>query len=138
MGLDLRDAEVFLAVVRQGSFGRAATELVITQPAVSERIRHLERVCGRPLFERTTRGASLMPAGERLLPYAQRCLALAEEALESVRHSEGVVSLTVAVHSTFAQRAIPVVLGALAEVPRRVAIRDAHSHEVEALVVDGV
>ena len=138
MGLELRDAEVFLAVARQGSFGRAATELVITQPAVSERIRHLERACGRSLFERTTKGAALTPAGERLLPYAQRCLALADEALESVRRSDGVASLTVALHSTFAQRLIPMILGALSEVPRRVAIRDAHSHEVEALVGDGV
>jgi DNA-binding transcriptional LysR family regulator len=138
MGLDLRDAEVFVTVARHGSFGRAATELVVTQPAVSERVRHLERVCGRRLFERTTRGASLTPAGERLLPYAHRCLALADEALEIVRRSEGVAALAVAVHSTFAQRVIPMVLGALAEVPRRVTIRDAHSHEVEALVVDGV
>ena len=138
MGLELRDAEVFLAVARQGSFGRAATELVITQPAVSERMRHLERACGRSLFERTTKGATLTPAGERLLPYAQRCLALADEALESVRRSDGVASLTVALHSTFAQRLIPMILGALAQVPRRVTIRDAHSHEVETLVGDSV
>ncbi len=138
MGLELRDAEVFLAVARQGSFGRAATELLVTQPAVSERIRHLERACGRRLFERTTKGAALTPAGERLLPYAQRCVALADDALECVRQSEGVDALTVALHSTFAQRLIPMILGALARVPRRVTIRDAHSHEVEALVIDGV
>jgi DNA-binding transcriptional LysR family regulator len=138
MGLELRDAEVFLAVARQGSFGRAATELVVTQPAVSERIRHLERACGRPLFERTTKGAALTPAGELLLPYAQRCVALAEEALESIRRSDGLASLTVALHSTFAQRLIPMILGALSDIPRRVTIRDAHSHEVEALVGDGV
>jgi DNA-binding transcriptional LysR family regulator len=138
MALDLRDIEVFLAVVRQGSFGRAATELVITQPAVSERVRHLERVIGGRLFERTSRGAVLTEPGEHLLPYAQRCIALAEEAVESARRVGGPPHLTVAVHSTFAQRIVPLVLGALAEVPRRVSVRDAHSHEVASLVLDGV
>lgn len=138
MTLDLRDVEVFLAVVRQNSFGRAATELTITQPAVSERVRHLERVIGTRLFERTTRGAALTPAGELLVPYAQRCVALADEAIEVTRQSEESPRLVIAVHSTFAMRVVPLVLGALAAAPHRVAVRDAHSHEVEALVLDGV
>ena len=41
-------------------------------------------------------------------------------------------------HSTFAQRIVPFVLGALVAVPRRVRVRDAHSHEVASLVLDGV
>jgi len=135
--LDPRDLEVFLAVERQGSFGRAAVELLVTQPAVSERVRHLERVVGRPLFERTTRGAALTTAGETLLPYARRCVALAEEAVEAVRAAEGVPALVVAVHAMFAPRALPLVLGALAELPRRVSVRDAHSDVVTALVLDG-
>jgi len=138
MSLDLRDLEVFLAVTRQGSFGRAANELRVSQPAVSERIRHLERVVGTRVFERTTRGATLTPAGEQLLPYARRCAALAGEALEVMRQHDGHPRLVVAVHSTFAPRVVPLVLGALARLPRRVSIRDAHSHEVEALVLDGV
>ena len=138
MALDLRDVEVFLAVVRQGSFGRAATELMVTQPAVSERVRHLERVIGGPLFERTSRGAVLTRSGEHLLPYAQRCIALAEEAVESARRVDGLPHLVLAVHSTFAQRIVPLVLGALVDVPRRVTVRDAHSNEVASLVLDGV
>jgi len=138
MGLDLRDLEVFLAVARKGSFGRAANELLVSQPAVSERIRHLERVVGTRVFDRTTRGATLTPAGEQLLPYAQRCAALADEAVEVVQQRERHPRLVVAVHSTFAPRVVPLVLGAIADLPRRVAIRDAHSHEVEALVIDGV
>ena len=138
MALDLRDLEVFLAVARRGSFGRAAGELLVSQPAVSERIRHLERVVGTPVFERTTRGATLTPAGEQLLPFAQRCAAIAAEAVEAVQQGERHPRLVIAVHSTFAPRVLPLVLGALAHTPRRVAVRDAHSHEVEALVLDGV
>jgi DNA-binding transcriptional LysR family regulator len=138
MTLDLRDLEVFLAVVRRGSFSSAAGELLVSQPAVSERVRHLERVVGTRMFDRTTLGATLTPAGEQLLPFAQRCATLADEAVEVVRTSAHHPRLVIAVHSTFAPRVLPVVLGALANTPRRVAVRDAHSHEVETLVVDGV
>src|SRR6476660_8679257 len=138
MALDLRDLEFFLAVARHGSFGRAAAALIVSQPAVSERMRHLERVVGADVFERTARGAVLTAAGEQLLPYAERCTALASEAEEAIRGSEHFPRFVIAVHSTFAHRVVPMVLGALASLPRRVAVRDAHSHEVEALVLDGV
>jgi DNA-binding transcriptional LysR family regulator len=138
MDLDLRDLSFFLAVDRQGSFGRAATELLVSQPAVSERIRHLERVVGSALFDRTSRGAVLTPAGTALLPYARRCVALAQETLEAARHAQGAPALVIAVHSTFAPRITPFVLGTLGALPRRVSVRDAHSDEVRELVLDGV
>src|SRR5262245_3125265 len=102
MGLDLRDLEFFLAVARTGSFGRAATALLVTQPAVSDRVRHLERVVGTEVFERTARGAVLTAAGEQLLPYAERCTALADEGLEAVQERAHHARFVVAVHSTFA------------------------------------
>jgi DNA-binding transcriptional LysR family regulator len=136
--LALRDLSVFLAVSRTGSFGRAANELAVTQPAVSERVRHLERVVGRRLFERSARGATLTPAGEQLLPYAERCLAVATEALDATRRADDVPQFIVAMHSTFAPRVVPTLLAALRDLPRRVTVRDAHSHEVRALVLDGV
>lgn len=138
VNLNLRDLVFFLTVEREGSFGRAATELVVTQPAVSERIRHLERVVGRPVFERTGRGAVLTPAGAALLPYARRCVALAQETIEAARQAEGAPALVIAVHSAFAQRVVPFVLGTLTTMPRRVAIRDVHSEVVPALLLDGI
>ena len=137
MALDLRDLEVFLAVVRNGSFGRAASALIVTQPAVSDRIRHLERVVGTEVFERTARGAVLTAAGEQLLPYAERCTALATEAVEAIQEGEHFPRFVVAVHSTFAPRVVPMVLGALAS-SRGASPCETHSHEVEALVLDGV
>ena len=136
--LSLTDLEVVLAVDREGSFGRAAHALMMTQPAVSERVRHLERVVGRRLFERTTRGALPTVAGAALVPYARRCLALADEAVDAAREADGSRSLVVAVHSTFAQRVVPRVLAASAPLERRVAIRDVHSEQVASLLVDGV
>lgn len=136
MELGLRDLAIFLEVERQGSFGRAANELQVSQPAISERVRHLERTVGRALFDRTNRGAILTAAGTAMLPYARRCVALAEESLEAARRADGVPPLVIAVHSTFAQRIVPFVLGTVRTLPRRVTVRDAHSEEVPALVLD--
>ncbi len=129
---------VFLAVVRDGSFGRAATSLLISQPAVSERIAGLERTVGTDLFARGNRGATLTPAGERLLPYAQRTVGLLEQAVQAVRSPDHPLRLRVAVHTTFAHRAIPMILEALEDHPRVVKFRDAHSDEIVTMLLDGV
>ncbi len=78
------------------------------------------------------------PAGAALLPYAERFASLGEEALEAAGRAEASPPLVLAVHSTFALRIVPLVLGALGATPRRVSIRDVHSDQVAALVLDGV
>src|SRR4029079_16254148 len=110
MAIEVQDMGVFLAVVREGSFGRAATTLLVSQPSVSERIVNLERVVGARLFDRSNRGATLTPAGRRLLPYAQRTVALVQEAAAAARSDDQPAQLRIAVHSTFSHRAIPLVL----------------------------
>ncbi len=73
--------KVFLAVVEQGSFNKAAEALLLSQPAVSQKIRQLEAMLGVSLFRRSPGGVRLTPAGETLLRYAQavRWLLLAAE-----------------------------------------------------------
>ncbi|UNS98929.1 LysR family transcriptional regulator [Streptomyces tubbatahanensis] len=71
----------FVAIVRAGSISRAAAALGHTQPALSQQVRKLERAVGRPLFHRSPSGVSPTRAGEELLPYAERILALGEAAL---------------------------------------------------------
>jgi DNA-binding transcriptional LysR family regulator len=136
MAMELTDLRVFLAVAETGSFSRAAGALVRTQPAVSERVAGLERTVGAPLFERTSRGARLTTRGEQLVPYARRCIAIADDALEAVRAEITVPRLRIAVHTTFAHRAVPFVLRALGDLPRRISVRDAHSNEVQEMVLD--
>lgn len=138
MAIEVQDMCVFLAVVRAGSFGRAAPTLLVSQPSVSERILHLERVVGARLFDRSNRGATLTPAGRRLIPYAQRTVDLVQEAAEAVRSDEQPPQLRIAVHSTFSHRAIPLVLDALTNLPRALKFRDAHSDEIVAMLLDGV
>jgi len=73
--------KVFLAVVEHGSFNKAAEALLLSQPAVSQKIRQLEAGLGVRLFHRSPEGVRLTPAGEALLRYAQavRWLLLAAE-----------------------------------------------------------
>ncbi len=83
--MELRDLRYFVAVAQQRNFSRAAEQLRVSQPALSEQIRKLEDELGAPLFERTSRGALLTDAGQALLPQARAVLAQAELAAETVR-----------------------------------------------------
>ncbi|WP_371778284.1 LysR family transcriptional regulator [Streptosporangium subroseum] len=71
----------FVTAVRAGSISRAATALGRTQPALSQQLRKLERAVGSPLLHRAPSGVSPTRAGEELLPYAERILALSAQAL---------------------------------------------------------
>lgn len=63
----LNDLVAFVAVARAGSFTRAAAQLGVSQPALSQTVRGLEARLGVRLLARTTRSVSPTEAGERLL-----------------------------------------------------------------------
>ena len=66
--------EAFLAVAERRSVSRAAKALYLTQPALSARLRNLERELGIDLFVRTPKGVRLTQAGHAFRPFAQRTL----------------------------------------------------------------
>ena len=82
--MDLLALENFLAVAEEHSVTRAAERLGRVQSNVTTRIQQLEEQLGTPLFLREGRRMLLTPAGETLLGYAQKLLALAEEARQAV------------------------------------------------------
>jgi DNA-binding transcriptional LysR family regulator len=77
--MELSQLRSFLQIVRDGSMTAAAEALCLTQPAITQQVQALEREVGGSLFERTGRGMRLTHAGEMLLPYVNRSLALLEE-----------------------------------------------------------
>src|SRR5215472_2028237 len=72
--MELRQLVYFDAVVRHGSFTKAAQRLHVAQPAVSAQIRRLEAELGATLLERTTRRVALTYAGELFLARARQVL----------------------------------------------------------------
>ncbi|GGK80268.1 LysR family transcriptional regulator [Ornithinimicrobium pekingense] len=72
--MDTRQLTYFLGVVTHGGFGRAAAQLHVSQPALSQSVASLERDLGVPLFHRVPSGVVLTDAGEVLVPLARQVL----------------------------------------------------------------
>ena len=91
----------FLSVARYRSPSRAASELDLGQPTISDRLRSLERELGATLVRRQGRGVALTPEGEAFHSYAQRALDVLRQGKENVRAahtgSGGRVSIAVTV-----------------------------------------
>jgi DNA-binding transcriptional LysR family regulator len=87
--ITLRQMRVFAAVARSRSFTRAARELHLTQPAVSQQIKLLETEIGLPLLEHVGRQIHLTAAGDELLRYASQVTELLREAGESLSAMRG-------------------------------------------------
>jgi len=82
--VDFHRLEIFVEVVKKGTFSRAAVSLFLTQPTVSSHIAQLEREVGSPLFERRGRKVVLTPAGEEFFPIARDIINMKEKGLEQI------------------------------------------------------
>ena len=78
--LNLDQLRTLVAVAEAGSLTAAAPQVFLSQSAVSEQLRKLEEQVGQTLLLRSKAGAAPTAAGERLLAYARRMLALGEQA----------------------------------------------------------
>src|ERR1700721_2761888 len=78
---------VFRAVAQNFNFSRAAEELLLTQPAITQQIKTLEDEFGVPLFDRGGGHIALTAGGKALQPFAERMKALSDEAF--ARGAEG-------------------------------------------------
>lgn len=81
--------ESFRAVARRRHFARAAVSIGKTQPALTVHVQRLEADLGVTLFERSGRQVVLTPAGEILLPYAEKILADVTEARVRMEEAHG-------------------------------------------------
>jgi len=108
-----RRLQVFHAVAKHLSFTRAADALFMTQPAVTFQIKQLEEQYSTRLFERRHGSISLTPAGELVLSYAERILALSDEMEIRLGEMTGEMRgpLLVGASTTIAEFMLPRVLG---------------------------
>lgn len=71
MNINLEYYKVFYYVCQEGSLTAAAQRLCISQPAVSQAVRQLEKEAGTKLFSRTSKGVLLTREGELLYHYVK-------------------------------------------------------------------
>lgn len=90
--MDIHRLEVFCKVIELGSFTKAGEAVFLSQPTVSEHIRHLEESLGVRLFDRL--GREIMPtqAGRILHGYARKMLRLRQEAIAALASHAGGLS----------------------------------------------
>jgi LysR family hydrogen peroxide-inducible transcriptional activator len=86
--MELHQLGYFCAVVKTGSFTKAAELEGVSQPTLSQQIRRLEESLGAELFARQGRSVRLTHAGNSLYPFAQEILLQARKATAQVRHLE--------------------------------------------------
>ena len=86
--MDIKDLEIYRAVVNHKNVTKAALELNYVQSNVTSRLAKLEKEVGASLLIRTNRGVLLTTAGERFLEYADKMLHLHREVVDSLSNSD--------------------------------------------------
>ncbi len=123
--MDIRHLRNMLAVIEQGSLGKASLKLNISQPALTKSIQRLEEHLGVRLFDRVSRGMSPTVFAESLQGYAKAaCIGMAEAEgrIAALRNgTEGVV--TVAAPPQIATELLPQILVRLANDRPKLQIR---------------
>ncbi|WP_419806329.1 LysR substrate-binding domain-containing protein [Terriglobus sp.] len=132
---------VFRAVARHSSFSRAAEELLLTQPAVTQQIKALEEQFGHPLFHRAGGRVSLTPGGAALLPFAEQIKSLTDDATAAVSRAYGQEAgdLSLGASQTIAQYLLPTFIAAFLRTSPlvRITARSGNTDEMLALLVAG-
>jgi DNA-binding transcriptional LysR family regulator len=135
----LAQIEAFVETARRGSVSRAADALFVTQPALTARLKTLERELGTPLFVRTGRGVRLSEAGRSFLPYAQRALGAVAEGRQLLAEVSrgGAGQLALGAAPAVGTYVLPAILQRFhAAYPNvQLSVRTGHSEEVLELVL---
>jgi DNA-binding transcriptional LysR family regulator len=90
--MELRHLRTIVAVAQHRSLTKAGEELYLTQSAISQQIRRLERELGIEVFRRTSRSVELTAEGRVILGYAQRVLAEVDGLQSELEELTGLLS----------------------------------------------
>lgn len=139
--ITLGDINAFVLVARLESFALAAEELLVTQSALSRRIKKLENSLGGSLLDRTTRSVSVSRLGMEFLPQAERIVNDFHRSLddinEVVKVRRGIVSFSC--NMTISDTLLPEILGQFkAEYPEiRIRVYEDSSPQAIEKVLNG-
>lgn len=109
----MRHLHTFVAVAQQGTLGRAAETLNLSQPALSKTLNELEQLTGTRLFERGRLGAQLTVPGEQFLTHAVKVLDALNTAGQALNRKEDASADVVRIGAlpTAALGILPAVIG---------------------------
>ena len=138
--LDILGVQAFVAIAELGSFGNAAAQLNLSQPALSRRLSNLEDLIGCVLIARTTRSVTLTQAGSDFLPRAKRIVHELGTALQELSEStaKGVGHVVIGCLPTVAASLLSTVISAYGNLyPRnRIQILDRSATEIREAVLN--
>src|SRR6201992_2093647 len=89
LAIELRHLRYFVALADAGSFTRAAEQMFIAQPTLSQQIRRLEEIVGTQLLQRRREGPQLPKAGAVLLDASRTVLSLVDHEVNRTRQAAG-------------------------------------------------
>lgn len=139
MVLSLRQLRYFQALARERHFGRAATQVAVSQPALSAQIRQMEDALGGPLLDRALPGLPLTPLGRTVLPHAEAVLAGVRALEDAARDASGAgIEISLGIIPTVAPYLTPHLLPLIRSRGGSVALREAVTDTVLAELREGV
>jgi len=141
---------VFRTVAHHLNFSRAAEELLLTQPAVTQQVKALEDELGIPLFDRSGGRITLTAGGKVLLPLANQIKEISDQAFAAVAEASGehAGELAVGASQTIAQYLMPhFIAGFIKAHPRiRIVARSGNTdamldalvaHQIQVALIEG-
>jgi DNA-binding transcriptional LysR family regulator len=123
--VNTEDLAILVRVVDTGGVTRAAEALHIAQPAVTQRLRRLERVLRTPMVERKGRSLGLTDAGRTVLPLARQVLQLLDRIPAAIGEVQGLLrgEIVVGASTTVGEFVLPKRLGPFGRAYPRLAVR---------------
>ncbi len=133
--VEAADLAILVRVVDAGSVTRAAEALYISQPAITHRLRKLERTLGTKLVERRGRRLALTEAGQAILPLARQALQILEQIPVAISEVQGLLrgEIILGASTTIGEFLLPKRLTAFAQAYPRVTVR-LHIANTQAIV----
>jgi DNA-binding transcriptional LysR family regulator len=139
--MDLRRLSYFLAIAAHRRMAKAAEELGVAQPTLSQQIRALEQDLGTVLFDRTPHGMQLTETGRTLREHAQRLMVQSDAARIAIAELEGGMTgtLRVGVIHTYSTAFLPQIIGSFSEkYPNiRLSVEAGNAQGVEQRILSG-
>ncbi|GAB3067752.1 LysR family transcriptional regulator [Virgibacillus ainsalahensis] len=122
--MKIEDYALLLKLNEIGTIRGTAKAILISQPAVTQRLKYIEEYFGHPIFIRTPKRLMLTPTGEMILEHAEKVITQEEELKNKLALSSKEVqgTLSIACSSLISQRFLPAILGEFTATYPKVAI----------------